>query len=140
MDYIEKFKEGLERLRKSLAGSNFRGCLNNSTDLTRTSEFVDFDEGVLIGEFFENLFDNLYDVVQLYEYKKEELEPLKKEIDTVIQFIQTAIPSGNSQTKARIYDAMIKARYISTKFQVQSYRERKHKKGMPPDFEPPFGY
>jgi hypothetical protein len=133
---MEKFKEGLERIRKNLRSSNFQGCANNSQDLTTTSEFVSFEEGVFIGEYFEGLFYNLIEATTLYEHKKEELEPLKKEIDSLIQLIQKTIPSENNEAKAKIYREMVKVRYDSTKFQIECLREREPKKIK--DVESPF--
>jgi hypothetical protein len=78
--FIQKYKEALGRIRTDLSDTNIRGCLNNSIDLTRWSDFVGFDEGILIGEILEGIFDNFEDMIDLFEHKLEEIEPIEKEL------------------------------------------------------------
>lgn len=70
MDYFGKFKERLVDLDSNSARSRFRACSNISSDLIRASEFVEFQEGVFVGEFFETLFSNLGSTIG--EFKAED--------------------------------------------------------------------
>lgn len=133
MDYVAKFKERLGTLHDHLEKTNFRVCENISTDLTRTSEFVGFAEGVFIGEFLESLFDNLNHVTRSFEVEQEEIEPIKNEIDNLIRLINESISNTEVNFKSRLYDKMVSVRYLVTKFQVKGYRETKRKKGSLPE-------
>jgi hypothetical protein len=136
VDIIQKYKEGLQRIRDNLADTNTSGCMNNSSDLTHVSNFVDFDEGVLIGEILESIFDNFDDVVKLYDYKKEEIEPVKKKIDLLIKFLENNFPPKDNKSKAELYDILVSTRFQVTKLQVAFMRERETK-NPPNPFEPP---
>lgn len=113
---------------------NMKGCFNNSIDLTRMSDFVGFNEGVFIGEVFEGIFKNFREMIRLFEYKKEEIEPIKTELNNLINFVEEKIPSQNDKTKAELYDAMVKARCCVTHLQIQFMREKRTKR-QPPTFE-----
>jgi hypothetical protein len=131
MDFIEKYKDALRRIRGNLVETNLKGCFANSVDLTRMSDFVGFNEGVFIGEVFESVFDNFKDTVQSYEHKNEEIEPIKIELNNLINLVEEKIPSKNEKTKAELYDAMVKARACVTHLQIQFMREKKRKRVTP---------
>lgn len=131
MDYIEKFKERLDALNKYSADSNFSACSNISTDLIRVSDFMSFSEGVFIGEFFESMFENLRYVVDNFEFKPEEIEPIKSEIVNLVGLLRESIPTADERTKSHVYDTLAKVRSKVTNFQVSSHRERKRKKMRP---------
>jgi hypothetical protein len=127
-NFIQKYKEALGRIRDDLSDGNIRGCFNNSTDLTRMSDFVDFDEGIFIGEIFEGIFDNLEDMINLFEHKPEEIEPIKKELMSLISIIEENIPSKSEKAKAKLYATLASARCCVTKVQIQFMREKKPKR------------
>ena len=134
-DFLEKFKESLDRIRGDLVQLNISGCLNNCTDLTHISDFVDFDEGVFLGEVLEGIFDNFDDMVSLYVFKKEELEPLKKVLDELLTYLEKTFPPKSEKAKAELYERLVSARCYVTKVQVASMREKTPKR--PPN-RPPF--
>jgi hypothetical protein len=136
-NFIQNYKEALGRIRDDLSDTNLRGCLNNSTDLTRMADFVGFDEGVLIGEILEGIFDNFEDMINLFEYKPEEIEPIKKELMALISVIEEKIPSKSERAKAKLYATLVSARCCVTHLQIQFFREKRPKKpSMPPLLEP----
>lgn len=136
VDIIQKYKESLRRIRNNLASTNTAGCMHNSSDLTHVSDFVDFDEGVLIGEFLESIFDNFDDVIKLYNYKKEEIEPVKNKIGLLIKFLESNFPPKDNKSKAELYDILVSTRFQVTKLQVTFMREREPK-SPPSPFELP---
>jgi hypothetical protein len=135
-NFIQKYKEALGRIRDDLSDTNIRGCLNNSTDLTRMSDFVGFDEGILIGEILEGIFDNFEDMLDLFEHKPEEIEPIKKELMSLISILEEKIPSKNEQVKAELYTTLVSARCCVTHLQIQFMREKKPRRPtLPPIIE-----
>jgi hypothetical protein len=100
------------------------------------SDFVGFDEGILIGEILEGIFDNFEDMINLFEHKPEEIEPIKKELMALISVIEEKIPSKSEKAKAEIYTTLISARCCVTHLQIQFMREKRPKRPpMPPLIE-----
>jgi hypothetical protein len=120
-----------------LSDTNVIGCFNNSTDLTRVSDFVDFNEGVFIGEILEGIFDNFGDMVKLYEHKKEEIATIKNKIEILIKFLESRFPPKDDKTKVELYDILVATRCYVTKLQVTFMREREPiRSPMRSPFEP----
>jgi hypothetical protein len=131
---IDRIKDALQRMRNNLADANTTGCVNNATDLTRVSDFMNFDEGVFIGEILQSICDNFDDTVTLYDYKKEEIDPALKKIDVLIKFLENHFPPKNEKSKAELYDILVSTRFEVTKLQIAFEREKEPKK-TPNPFE-----
>jgi len=128
LDFMAKFKENLGSILKHLGESNFRACSNVSTDLIRTSEFVGFPEGVLVGEIFESLFDNIQGVYRMFDVDEKEISDLKEEITTLIEFLIREFPFSSNEAKATFYEKIVGVRYKATQFQVKYFREERKRK------------
>jgi hypothetical protein len=124
VDVIQKYKETLSRIRGDVADNNTTGCTNNSLDLTHYSDFLDFDEGVFIGEILEGILDDFDAMVTLYEHTKREIEPVKTKINLLIDFLQTHFPPKNDKTKAKLYDILVSTRSYITKSYIAFEREK----------------
>jgi hypothetical protein len=127
VDIIQKYKEALSRIRDALAGNNTLACVNNSEDLTHYSSFLDFDEGVFIGEFLEGILGDFDSMVQLYEHEKEEIEPTKAKIGLLIKFLQTHFPPKDDKAKAELYDILVSTRSYVTRSYTTFMREKESK-------------
>ena len=134
VDFVQKVKDALARIRGNLTEPNTKGCYNNSIDLTRASDFVGFNEGIFIGEVLEGIFDNFNDMVRMYEYNKAEIEPIKTEIVKLLNILEEKFPPKNEKAKAELYDALVSARSCTTHLQICFYREKKLKL-PPPDID-----
>jgi hypothetical protein len=129
-EVIQKYKEALSRIRGDLAGDNTTGCSNNSTDLTHFSDFLDFDEGVFIGEILEGILDDFDSMVKIYEHTKREIEPTKTKINLLIDFLQTHFPPKNDETKAKLYDILVSTRSYVTRSYTTFEREKEVKEPL----------
>lgn len=127
LDFVPTYREALVRIRANLVAMNTRGCFNNSVDITRTSDFVGFGEGVFIGEVLEGIFDNFDDMNVMYDHRKEEIEPIKTELGKLLDILEKKVPSKNDKDKVELYEALISARCCVTHFQIQFMREKKMK-------------
>lgn len=128
VDFTQKFKDGIARIRGNLVDTNIKGCFNNSIDLTRSSEFVGFDEGIFIGEVLEGIFDNFNDMLRMYDHNKAEIEPIKSEIGKLLNILEQKFPTKSEKAKAEIYDALVSARACATHLQICFFREKKLKR------------
>lgn len=108
-----------------MADSNFRACANAATDILRASEFTNYPEGVLIGEYFEALFIELRGLVDNFKVKKEDVEAVERAVIPIIDFIETNVPVTDTDKKAEFYDLLLNARYVVTKLQLTYFRESK---------------
>jgi len=129
LNFIERFKEKLDSIKRNSDQSRFQACSNISTDMIRTSEFVGYPEGIFIGEFFESLFSNVVGVVSAFNIKEEETSLVKKEIDELIELLTKSLPTDNVNVKSETYDKMVKVRNLVTELQIRSFREGVRKKG-----------
>ena len=127
VDITRKYKEALSRIRDDLTDNNTMACVNNSEDLTHYSSFLDFDEGVFIGELLEEILDDFDDMVKMYEHKKEEIEPTKTKIDLLIKFLQTHFPPKNDKAKVELYDILVSTRSYVTRSYTAFMREKEIK-------------
>jgi hypothetical protein len=135
VDFVQKFKDALARIRGNLLETNTKGCFNNSIDLTRTSDFVGFNDGVFVGEVLESIFRNFNDMVQVVEYNKAEIEPVKAEIEKLLTTLEVKFPPKNDRAKAEIYDALVSARSCTTHVQISFFREKKLKPSAEPELD-----
>lgn len=136
MDLFEKFREKLEYLKENSSRSRFQACENMSTDIIRTSEFVGYPEGVFVGEFFESLFSNINSVLNFFNVKEEDIRPIQKEIEELIELFSTSLSSNDVNVKSALYDKIVRVRYLVTEFQIRNYREGTRKKRIRPESIP----
>lgn len=127
VDITQKYKEALSRMRDYLTDNNTMACVNNSQDLTHYSSFLDFDEGVFVGEFLEGILDDFDSMVKMFEHKKEEIEPTKTKIGSLIKFLQTYFPPKNDKAKAELYDILVSTRSYVTRSYTTFMREKEIK-------------
>ncbi len=127
VDINKIHQKNLEKITKALDDSNFRLSLNLSSDLIRISDYVDYADGVFIGEFFESLFLNLDHINRQYIIEENTLKNLKEDIINLISIIKNSLsPSGKK--KADIYDLMTKIRATATRLQIETARGEKIRK------------
>lgn len=131
VDFSQKFRDGIIRIKADILANNAKGCFNNSMDLTRTSEFIGFDEGIFIGEVLEGIFENLRDMLRMYQYNKTEIEPIRTEIIKMLDILVEKFPPKNDKAKVEIYDSLCSARAYITHQQLHFYREKKIKRSPP---------
>jgi len=122
---VEKLKEKLGIIERYSNEMRFKPCKNISTDIIRASEFMGCPEGIFIGEFFEALFINLYNLMDIFEISEEYIEPLNKEIAELIEFLIKSLPANDANTKSEIFDKMVRVRSIVTELQIKAFREEK---------------
>jgi hypothetical protein len=133
--FVQKCKDALVRMAGNLAETNIKGCFNNSIDLTRASDFVGFSEGVFLGGVLEGIFNNFNEMIRMYEYKIEDIEPVKKKIAELLDILGKSFPAKNEKAKAELYDALVSTRSCVTSLQVVFYREKKMKPPPEPSFD-----
>jgi hypothetical protein len=98
--------------------------------LTHFSDFLDFDEGVFIGEILEGILDDFDSMVKIYEHTKREIEPTKTKINLLIDFLQTHFPPKNDETKAKLYDILVSTRSYVTRSYTTFEREKEVKEPL----------
>jgi hypothetical protein len=131
VDMTRICQEKFEKIKNALDESNFDLCTTMSSEMLRVSDYVDFPEGVFVGEFFESLFQNLDYTVKRYHIEDETMNDLKRQINELINKIKSSIPSKD---KSEIYDLMTSVRAKMTRLQLESFRGEKAKrrpKGIP---------
>jgi hypothetical protein len=106
LDFLQRFKERLDILRNNLSEENFQACENMSTDILRSSEFVNFSEGVFIGEFFEAMFSNVKLLTYGFNVEKKDVEKIQASIFPIVDFMKANIPIDGMNKKAQFYDLL----------------------------------
>jgi len=138
LDFLQRLRERLEILRNNLSEENFQACENMSTDILRASEFVNFSEGVFIGEFFEALFTNVKLLTSAFNIEKKDIERIQASIIPIVDFIKANMPIAGADKKAQFYDLLLTARYLVTEIQISYWRMTKPKKRLTPFSPNPF--
>jgi len=118
------FEENLEIMQKLIGENNYDGCSSVSTDLITVSVMSDFPDGVLIGEVFEGVFDQVAPLFQAFDLNDEVQSMLKKQIGDQVALVGKSIKDEN---KATLYDALRNIRNIATQLQFKCYKTMKQK-------------
>lgn len=127
-DFKESFLEKLSEIPLQFNTSNFRGCRILSTDLIAVSNFVNFFDGVLIGEILESVFENLNALNDKYEIEKEELMELNELITNIVGLVNNSNLSINEKNKIKLYDLLKDFRFKVTGMQLNYRITKKPKK------------
>lgn len=127
-DFKESFLENLSKIPLQYNNSNFIGCRRLSTDIIAVSNFVEFFDGVLIGEIFESIFENLDDLNDRYEIEKEDLMELNELITKIVMLFNNSNLNINEKNKTKLYDLLKDFRFKVTSMQLNYYNIKKPKK------------
>lgn len=111
-------------MQKLIGENNYDGCSSVSTDLITVSVMSDFPDGVLIGEVFEGVFDQVAPLFQAFDLNDEVQSMLKKQIGDQVALVGKSIKDEN---KATLYDALRNIRNIATQLQFKCYKTMKQK-------------
>lgn len=133
VDIIEIYQRLLGKITKALESSDFFLCTNLSSEMIRVSDYIDFTDGIFLGEFLESLFMNLKSTNDSFIIEEEIIDNLKNDITNLITALEDSVPMSDAK-KIRIYDLITDVRAKTSKLQLESFRgERKRKidKKMP---------
>lgn len=120
----EIYQKNLDKIAKASNDSHFNLCAHMSTDMLRVSDYLEFGDGVFMGEFLESLFQNLDFLKSKYVIEDEEFDSLKPDIFKLIQNIKSPFPYDD-ESKIKIFDLMKNIRAKTTKLQLESIRGEK---------------
>lgn len=120
----------LDDIIKYLRKQNFRACYRISKDFILLSNFFDFEDGILVGEFMYSIFNDLTELV--YEYALKENE-IKRIINTNVEFIEglKKFISPKGMDINALYKSAKRARVLMTRLQFECERSVR-KKRFPP--------
>jgi hypothetical protein len=79
---------------------------------------------VLIGEFFESIFDNLDSLFENYKVEENDKKKIDDKIELFIDFLTKNIPLEKVEQKIIFLDNMIDVRLIVSQIQLIYYREK----------------
>ncbi|MCZ7398659.1 MAG: hypothetical protein O8C62_03095 [Candidatus Methanoperedens sp.] len=127
-DFKESFLEKFSEIPLQFNNSNFVGCRRLSTELISVADFVDFLDGVLIGEIFESVFMNLDEINDHYEIEKEELMELNELINNILKLLNNSNLNINEKNKTKLYDLLKDVRGKVTRIQLSYLIIKKPKK------------
>lgn len=129
VDIIEIHQRILGKIIKAAESSDFVLCTNLSSEMIRISDYVDFIDGIFIGEFLESLFANINSINAEYIIEETVINNLKNDIINLISILRDTFPLNNTK-KIKIYDLITNIRAKTTRLQLESFRgERKRKIG-----------
>lgn len=127
VDIIEIYQKILGKILKATENSDFGLCTTLSSEMIRISDYVDFIDGIFVGEFLESLFANITSTNAEFIIEETVINNLKNEIINLISILRDSFPINNTK-KIEIYDLITNIRAKITRVQLESYRgERKRK-------------
>jgi len=130
-EIIEKYKKRFSDLEDVIKQSNYSNARNISNNIINVSVFLEVPELIFIGEFYENLFDNLAKIDTLFNFNQEIKNELNDKIVSSINLIKDNIPIDNNDIKANLFDVMVKLRSDVTKVQIKYVSTEQKKKEIP---------
>lgn len=113
------YQNKFEKLINAVGDSKFALCGNLSSDMIRASDYIDFKDGVFIGEFFESLFGNIHAANQKYVVDEQMMNDLKEALINLISSFKGSFPPNDSE-KINVYNLMVSVRAMTTKIQIKS--------------------
>lgn len=127
VDIIEIYQKILGKIIKAAENSDFALCTNFSSEMIRLSDYVDFMDGIFLGEFFESIFSNINLINNDFVIEEAVINNLKSDIINLISILRESIPLDDNK-KIDIYNLMNDIRAKATRLQLESFRgERKRK-------------
>lgn len=129
-DILQIFDESLMTIHKLIVDKNYEGSSGISTDLITVSVMSDFRDGVMIGEVFEGVFDQISPLFQEFEIDAEARTSITKQIADQVTLVGKSYKDEN---KERLYDALRNLRSIATQFQFKCFHTMKAKAEMEPE-------
>lgn len=127
VDIIEIYQRLLGKIIKAMQDSNFALCTALSSEMIRVFDYLDFTDGIFIGEFLESLFMNIDFLNTKYIIEDTDINNLKNDLNNLIMVLKNSFPLNNAK-KIKIYNLISDSRAKVTKLQLESFRgERKRK-------------
>lgn len=127
VDIIKLYQKSLGKMIKATEILDFALCINLSSEMIRISDYVDFIDGIYVGEFLESLFANISSTNDEFIIEEAVINDLKNEIINLISILRDSFPLDNTK-KIKIYDLITNIRAKTTRLQLESYRgERKRR-------------
>lgn len=127
VDIIEIYQKILGKIIKAAENSDFVLCTNLSGEMIRIADYVDFIDGIFLGEFFESLFANINSINADYIIEEAVINNLKNDIINLISILRESLPLDDNK-KINIYDLISNIRAKITRLQLESYRGEKKRK------------
>lgn len=124
---FQVFDENFKLIAKTLTQSNYQGCSNIATNLIAVSVLENYSDGVLIGEVFEGIFEQIGPLWERFELGKEEQEIAKEKLRRCIASIAK---SYRKENKNDVYVALRDMRTVATNLQFRTVTTVKSKHGM----------
>ncbi len=127
VDIIEIYQRLLGKITKALETSNFALCTTLSSEMIRIFDYIDFTDGIFIGEFLESIFMNLNSINADFIIEEDIINNLKNDINNLITVLKNSFPLNNAK-KIEIYDLITDVRAKITKLQLESFRGERNRK------------
>ena len=128
-DLFQIFDESFETIQKLIEDDNYAGSSSISTDLITVSVMSDFQDGILIGEVLEGVFDQIDQLFYTYALKAEVQNAIRKQTYEQVALIGKSYKNGE---KEKLYEALRNIRAIATQFQFKCFKTIKPR----PEFGP----
>jgi hypothetical protein len=126
-EIFQIFDESLMTIQKLINDKNYAGSSGISTDLITISVMSDFRDGIIIGEVFEGVFDQINQLFQGFKIDAESHTSIAKQIADQVTSVHK---SYRDENKEGLYDALRDLRSIATQFQFKCFRTMKAKHEM----------
>ena len=126
-EMFQIFDESLATIQKLIEDKNYEGSSSISTDLITISVMSNFRDGIMIGEVFEGVFDQISPLFRAFEIGAEVHALITKQ---VIDQVALVGKSYKNENKERLYEALRDLRSIATQFQFQCIKTMKAKPEM----------
>ncbi len=128
-DLFQIFDESIETMQKLIAEDNYAGSSSISTDLITISVMSDFQDGILIGEVLEGIFDQIGQLFFTYRLSVEVQKAVREQICEQLALVGKSYKNGD---KEKLYEALRNIRTEATQFQFKCFKTIKPR----PEFSP----
>lgn len=118
------FDENFEVIKRLVDQDNLSGCSSIATDLITISVMSKFGDGVLIGEIFEGVFDQIGPLFNRFEISEDEGNAAKEKIKEQVKLVAEAY---KHEDKKELYEALKNLRTVATELQFKCANIMKRK-------------
>lgn len=115
---FEIFDEHFQTLTAMVEQKQFSNCASMCSDLANYSAMSNYQDGVLISEILEGIFEQIR-----YEFKRMNIPNMEQQ-DFIAELKDSIMSIGatyKDDDKNSTYDALKKARNLATQFQIKCW-------------------
>jgi len=131
VDLDRYFERELRNMKELISEFNTYSCGRVATDLTKICIIFEFPVGVFIGEFLEDIFNELESLKE-YNLKDKAKEEIIDKIKDLLSYLLNNLHILFSNTLSEdIIKKMIDLRYVVTKVQIEVFRTKRRRRLFP---------